>query len=138
MARSCNFCGNIVNDGDVFCKACGGNLGGTTQMDGTTTPVDTFQQQPQYSQPIIQPAQPTAKEQGSMYGQSIASFALSLVGFLLFGGIIFGSIAVALGGSALNHYKTFPGDKGKGLAIAGIVIGIIDIVAVVASMVIGK
>ena len=46
-------------------------------------------------------------------------------------GIILGIVSISLGAAALNHMKTFPEEKGKGLAIAAIVIGIIDIVGAI-------
>ena len=58
---------------------------------------------------------------------AIASFVCSLVGLFLLG-VWLGIIAICFGVMAKNHIKVFKGEKGDGLATAGIIIGIIDIV----------
>jgi|WetSurMetagenome_2_1015567.scaffolds.fasta_scaffold250656_2 hypothetical protein len=58
------------------------------------------------------------------------SFITSLTGFLLFGAIILGPLAVILGGLSLRKFAKEPFKfKGKGLAIAGIIIGAVSFFA---------
>lgn len=42
-----------------------------------------------------------------------------------------GIASISLGAAALNHMKTFPEEKGKGLAIAAIAIGVFDIIGAI-------
>ena len=63
----------------------------------------------------------------SATGLSIASFVLGVVGLIIFG-IPAGILAVVFGGIAMSRYKKHPEEKLKGLAIAGLILGIIDIV----------
>ena len=62
-------------------------------------------------------------------GFSTASFVLGMVGTIpvLALGLPFGILAILFGVIALARYKKNPEEKLKGLAIAGIIIGIIDI-----------
>lgn len=71
------------------------------------------------------PPQPTKTS-----GKAIASFVLSLVGILV-AGLICGIIGVCLSVAATNEMKSNPFIKGKGLATAGLVISIIDIIIMV-------
>ena len=80
-----------------------------------------------------QQAQYNPEYQGKTSGMAIAGFVCSLVG-LIVAGIILGIVAISLGATAKNHIKTFPGEKGNGLATAAIVIGIIDIVGAIVVM----
>src|SRR5207244_7871659 len=62
----------------------------------------------------------------SYNGMAIGSFVCSLVG-LLFCGIVLGIVAISLGVSATNGMKSSGNSQGRGLAIAGTVIGAVDI-----------
>jgi hypothetical protein len=64
----------------------------------------------------------------SMNGMAIAGFVCSMVGLILFG-IILGLLAIILSAIGLHRINQDPINwDGKGLAIAGIIIGILDIV----------
>lgn len=64
---------------------------------------------------------------------ALTSFIFSLVG-LIIAGIPCGVAALALGGTGLSKFNPNE-EKGKGFAIAGIVIGVIDIVSVVINII---
>jgi hypothetical protein len=74
------------------------------------------------------PSAPYGATGKSYNGMAITSFVLSLVG-LVFCGFILGVIAIVLGAIALNGMKSSGNQQGRGLSIAGIVIGILDIIA---------
>ena len=59
---------------------------------------------------------------------AVAALVCSLIGLFIFG-IILGPIGIAQGNKAMRNINENPGQfKGKGMAQAGIVIGIIDVV----------
>lgn len=130
MSRTCKYCGNVLEDGDNFCQKCGAvadsvqdsNPGMSAQANANVT--NNFNQQ-----------NTTANNAyaGRTSGIAIGGFVCSLIG-LFVAGIILGIVSISLGAAALNHMKTFPEEKGKGLAIAAIVIGIIDIVGAILVM----
>jgi hypothetical protein len=63
-------------------------------------------------------------------GFAITSFILGVIGLFVFG-IPLGILAVVFGGIALSRYKKNPNEKLKGLAIAGLIIGIIAIIGAI-------
>lgn len=71
------------------------------------------------------------RKQNSM---ALASFILALVG-LIVAGLPCGVVAVILGIVGLVKFDATK-EKGKGFAIAGLVVGVIDIVAVVLNIII--
>ena len=93
-------------------------------MENTTQQTQAEQQQmqaPQMQQPYQQPMLKTN-------GSAVAGFILSLVGLLLFG-FILGILAVIFSATGLNKIKQQPNVfKGKGLATAGLIIGIVDVI----------
>ena len=67
-------------------------------------------------------------------GTAVASMILGIVGLFFFG-IILGILALILGGVAMNKINSDPEKfSGKGMAITGIVLGIVDVVAFIACM----
>jgi len=64
---------------------------------------------------------------GDVNGLAIASLVTGVVGLLVFG-FILGAAAIIFGAIALTKIKT-TGQAGRGLALAGLILGIIDIVA---------
>lgn len=109
----CRNCGSPINPGEAFCSKCG------TKVDANTNTVN---------QNTNVPVQDS--KAGKNNSMAIVAFVFSLLG-LLVAGLPCGILAVCLGVSARNHIKTFPEEKGNGFAMAGIIIGIFDIVAVV-------
>ena len=133
MAKTCLYCGASCEDAAQFCRGCGASLAGTEQPVNQQAPQQPVQQPApqQFNQPVNNQA---AKKTS---GTAIASLVVSLVG-LLFAGLPCGIIAISLAVSSMNHMKSFPNEGGKGLAIAGLIIGIIDVLAVVLYMVMGS
>ena len=66
--------------------------------------------------------------EGAHQGKAVTAVVLSLVGFICFG-LILGIVAISMAMSAMNAMKASGDQKGKGFAIAAVVIGIVDIVA---------
>jgi hypothetical protein len=119
------------------------------ELSGGAGPADPYGQQPYAQQPHPQqqpypqqgayPQQgygqpvgyggyqaPMGPRAGAQNGKAITGFVLAIVG-LLCGNIILGPIAIVLGAIAMNGMKN--GDtKGKGFAIAAIIIGVLDII----------
>ena len=111
MGKFCANCGNELAEDSKFCSKCGSN-GGETNPIQNSNPVENV----------------NAGEVKTC-GQAIASLVLSLVGLIIFG-LICGIMAISMSTVALNRIKANPNLKGRGLAIAGLVIGIIDCVSV--------
>ena len=116
----CSNCGKEMGAG-VYCGGCGQRTGGGAPTS-YPTPQPQYQQpqyqQPQYQQPFGQPQyapQPSAKTNG----MAIASLVMSLVCCNILG-IIFGHVAI----SQINR----TGEGGRGMAVAGLVIGYASLV----------
>ena len=107
----CSKCGAPLN-GAAFCSACGTSVVMTPNASPTPTAAPTYGVTPQ-----TRSANPLA----------IAGFVISLVGFgyLNWLGVVFGIIA-------LNQIKKSNGTQsGRGLAIAGIVLGGFGVLVVI-------
>lgn len=137
----CPNCGAANNDGTRFCTSCGGQLPVTQQPQ----PVQPVTQQPVYQQPIYQQpvyqqpvyqqpvyqkpaAQPPVAPQPEKNGMCTAGFVLSLIGIFTAGitslfGLIFSVIGLITSGKKKQ--------AGKGKAIAGIIMSVIMIIAVI-------
>lgn len=111
MSKYCINCGNELAEDSKFCNKC-----------GTDSEANNVAQSNQNVNTVNQGESKTN-------GQAIASFVVSLVGLIIFG-LWCGLISLGLGITALKHIKAFPNEKGKGLAIAGIVIGSLDVIFV--------
>ena len=110
MSSICNNCGTTIPDGSRACPGCG-----TMLQNSYSAPVAPVYNNNMYGMPVA-----------PMSGLSIAGFVVSLVGLIVFG-IIMGPIGLGL--SIPGLVQTMKGTKrGKGFAIAGLVISIIDIV----------
>lgn len=141
----CSKCGTEVSDGYAFCSNCGAELAeknNASEINNSVAP----QQQNQAVQPTLplqyqenynntQPQTQNAK----FNGMSIAGFILSLCAFLTDeAGIIcaiLGLVFSIIGLASKNQFKS----KGKGFAIAGLVIsGIYFLMILCALMFIGS
>ena len=69
---------------------------------------------------------PYAPPVQDFYGMAIGAFVVSLVGLACFG-IVLGPVAIVLSVIAMNNMKRTGINRGKGLAVAGLVIGIVDL-----------
>ncbi|MBK0868277.1 DUF4190 domain-containing protein [Saccharopolyspora sp. HNM0986] len=67
-------------------------------------------------------------QQPSNNGLSIASMVVSLVGLVCSLGIVLGPLGVILGHVALGQHKRNPMLRGRGMALAGVIIGWVVIV----------
>jgi uncharacterized membrane protein YvbJ len=107
MSKFCANCGAEVSDGFAFCEKCG-------------TPVQAPENQaPSYNAPQYGPA---AKQENN--GMAIGGFVCSLVGFLCCQLVT--PVGLILSIIGLSKSKQMNG-SGKGLAIAGIIIGAIGV-----------
>lgn len=85
---------------------------------------------PSASSTTVQPSQNSYSSGSQIEALGIVSFVASVAG-LIIAGIPLGALAVIFGGISLAKFSRDPGRfKGKGLAIAGIILGIVDIVGV--------
>ena len=84
--------------------------------------------QPQYGQPVgyAQGGYQPAATGADHFGKALTCFILSICGFFCFG-VILGIVSIVLAVSAMNAMKASGNPRGKGLAMAGLIIGIIDI-----------
>ena len=126
----CNNCGSNNPDDAKFCAGCGAQLSANneansaTQQDIASVPEST-----------IQPSnQPEVVVQKKFSGKAIASFVVSLAGIFI-AAIICGIIGLILSRTAMQEIKTKGNLKGQGLAIAGMIISIIDIVIMIISFI---
>lgn len=122
MEKICKVCGKIINEGDKFCQGCGASVENEVVNVQNNATVN-----PQYNQ--------TNNNAGKTNPSAIAGFVCSLLG-LIVAGILMGVLAISLGVSAKKHIEIFKNEKGKGLATAAIVIGIIDIVGAIFAVII--
>jgi hypothetical protein len=73
---------------------------------------------------------PKLKETGSYNGFAIASMVLGILALITFyGAFVFGVLAIVFGAIALKRLRDNPGQKGRGMAIAGLICGIVALVA---------
>ena len=105
----CIECGEKLEDSWNVCPKCG------KEVRGKEAPM---------SQPVAQPQpKPPQYQSYSMAGQSTYGAVALVCGIigLFCGGVIFGIIAIVMGGLGLNR------DENSSMATIGLVIGIIDI-----------
>lgn len=114
----CPKCGAPIADGANFCEKCGAPMEAAEET--TTAWAEETNETAFY-------AQPAAPAVAKFSGKAIASFVLSLVGFLI-AGLICGTLGIVFAALALNDFRKEVSLKGKGLAIAGLVLSIIDVV----------
>lgn len=145
--KICPSCRQTYTDDELnFCLTDGSFLTSTAESDPKTvymnqtriTNQTNWGQQPGYQPPAVWQNQQNLQNQPSNYpmrinaqNQTLATVSLILGVFAVLigcflGGIPLGAIAVILGIMALNNEKNDPSKYGgKGLAIAGIVTGIV-------------
>ena len=112
----CPNCGTASSEGDIYCRTCGSRLN-NEQTEATAKPPHS--PTPMSSPPVSVYIQgtPSARPQRTS-GLSVASFVLSLVGLSLLA-IIFGLVV-------MGQTQKDPNLSGRGLAVAGFVIGLIE------------
>ncbi len=118
MSKTCKYCGSHLNDDDSFCQKCG-----AVADDGIAKPSASAQE---FNQNNVGVNNNQNVNSGKVNGVAIASLVCSIVG-LFFAAVILGTLGICLSISAKKHIKAFPGEGGRGIATAGLVIGIIDV-----------
>ncbi|MBE7076296.1 MAG: DUF4190 domain-containing protein [Clostridiales bacterium] len=114
----CSYCGKKVADTDKFCKECGAEIKKTAEVVDPVAETENTQ------------VESNEVQTKKFSGKAIAGFVLSLAG-IVFAGMICGIIGLILSSIALKNIKNNENLRGKGLAIAGLVISIIDIVIMI-------
>ncbi len=112
----CPKCGaNNVEDAK-FCVACGSQI---EKAEGEQAPASAVQA------PVTETA-PATPAKTRMSACAIAGFVLSLIG-IFWAGLICGILGIIFSAIGMRAATVNPQVKGKGLAIAGLVISIIDV-----------
>ncbi len=133
----CPNCGTELTNNETFCTNCGKRVDGAietpTGVESSNTNTENKVEQPvqQTEQPVQQTEQPTAANTAKYNGVVISGFVIAIISIFIFS-IVLGPIAAVLSAIGLKQVNE-TNEKGKGLAIAGIIIGI----AVIIIMVIG-
>ena len=121
MEKYCMHCGGKIAEGEKFCQNCGSSV-----EEAKVEPVNNVEQTTvQYNG--VDNMQGNVNAPKKTNGLAIASLVCSLVGLIVFG-VIMGILAISFGVTAKKRMQILSNEGGKGLATAGIVIGIIDIV----------
>ena len=115
MAKYCKYCGTAVEENYKFCTKCGASLEDNPTPNINNQPVQTNQV----------PVNVTPSN-----GMAVAGFVTSLVSGLCFCGI-FSWLSLIFSIIGVSKAKDCEG-KGKGLAIAGIVISAISLILLIA------
>lgn len=130
----CPNCGSNNTEDAKFCTGCGAPLSNEVKEENanTVTQVEGQPVQPEMQsiQPEMQQGQPQVVAPAKWSGKAIASFVVSLVG-IFFAAIICGTIGLVFSALAFQELKTKQNLRGKGLAVAGMVISIIDVVLMI-------
>ena len=115
----CRKCGAEIAENTKFCSSCGAQVRTeeNTTNEEQTTNVET---------PSVAPVQTKSK----FSGLAIAGFVLSLVGLIILG-IPCGILGIVFTSVSFKEIAT-KNLKGKGLAIAGLVVSICDVVLTLA------
>ena len=112
---TCPQCNANLEEGATFCLNCG------AQLEAAQAEVA----------PEAAPAAPAAPAKKKVNGLAVAGFIISLVGMFCFG-IVCGILSVIFCAIALKQIPA-KNQGGKGLAVAGLIIGILDLALLVVS-----
>lgn len=126
----CPNCGTELTNNETFCTNCGKRVDGAID---TPTGVETSNTntENEVEKPVQQATQPVATNTAKYNSTVIIGFVIAIISLFFFP-IILGPVAAVLSAIGLKQVNE-TNEKGKGLAIAGIIIGI----AVIIIMVIG-
>ena len=128
MSNFCMHCGTMLGDDEKFCPNCGAKAE-VEKAEVKEEPVvvnNTQTVNTNASQAGVAP---------KTNGLAIAAMVCGIVGIFI-ANLWLGIIALSLGIAAKNKLKIFPEQKGKGMATAGIVLGIIDLALAVLGFII--
>lgn len=122
--KYCPNCGSEVNEGSAFCTSCGSPLAQSepVNQDNTGDSVFGFDEQPLDNQQTYYNNQPI-NQQSQENNQPQKTNSMCVVGFVL--SFFFSLIGMIVSCVGLSQVKKNPNEKGKGLAVAGIIIGIL-------------
>lgn len=139
--KNCSKCGNTVSDQAKFCNKCGNKFEEENMVNQTVTP-NVVVNEPVNNTPVNNIQTSNAQVNNASTNNNnknnplaLAGFIVSLVSFLCCGaGAIIGLVLSIMG---LNQIKK-TNEKGKGLAIAGIVLSSIGfVVAIIVGIISG-
>ena len=128
MGKFCKYCGSELNDETKFCPKCGAKI---EEIIENNDPIKTVENG--LNNNPVNNNQTNEIKRDDVTGETktnpaaVASLVCSLVG-LIIAGLPLGIVAICLSVAAKKHIKVFPNEKGSGMATAGLVIGIIDVV----------
>ncbi|MFF4030339.1 DUF4190 domain-containing protein [Streptomyces sviceus] len=116
----CLNCGSSIASTDIFCPECG------HRQTGSTGDPTTGHDQPQTAAPASPPPlQPQYPPQPNTNGKAVASMVTGIVSLVVpFVGIVTGPLAIVLAARARTEIRQ-TSQKGDGLAITGLVTGIL-------------
>ena len=125
MEKFCSNCGTKMNETDRFCQNCGADsLAGANPVQNNNYAQQQNVNNTQTNNNVVQGG--TKK----VNGLAVTSFVCSMVGILV-AGLIMGILAICFGAVGLSRTKYFPEESGKGFAITGIVVGIIEVIVMI-------
>ncbi len=120
MEKFCSQCGSKLNEGAMFCPNCGSAV----NQNNIQNQANNQQKQNNYNQPNYNNGAQMGMQKTN--GLAVAGFVCSLVGLFVFP-LILGILSVCFSVAGKRRIEAF-NEKGKGLATAGLIIGIIDII----------
>ena len=132
MEKFCKYCGNQLEEESKFCTKCGKSIEDNQNVENNVSENDTVNNVTNSTTTVNDTQNVNTDMKGKTNPLAIAGFVCSLVGLLIFG-LYLGIIAITCSVLAKKHIKLFENETGEGLATAGLVIGIIDVVGAVIS-----
>ena len=125
MEKFCTNCGTKMNETDRFCPNCGTDSNtGATPVQNNNVVQQNYSNAQANNNNVVQGG--TKKTNGL----AVTSFVCSMVGIVVFG-LIMGILAICFGAVGLSRTKYFPEESGKGFAITGIIVGIIEVIIMI-------
>lgn len=125
MEKFCTNCGTKMNETDRFCPNCG-----TDSNTGAAPVQNNNVVQQNYSNAQANNNNVVSGGTKKTNGLAVTSFVCSMVGIVIFG-LIMGILAICFGAVGLSRSKYFPEESGKGFAVTGIVVGIIEVIIMI-------
>lgn len=125
MEKFCTNCGTKMNETDRFCPNCG-----TDSNTGVAPVQNNNVVQQNYSNAQANNNNVVSGGTKKTNGLAVTSFVCSMVGIVVFG-LIMGILAICFGAVGLSRSKYFPEESGKGFAVTGIVVGIIEVIIMI-------
>ncbi|MHA2007847.1 MAG: zinc-ribbon domain-containing protein [Promethearchaeota archaeon] len=122
MSPFCTNCGSEVEENWNVCVNCGKDLKEKAVTQPQVQPIVQSPPQPQRVQPYQQRYRPTGGYPNTYGAVALICGLIGLFCGFGYGGIIFGIVAIIMGGLGLSR------DESTGMAIAGLILGILGIV----------